>query len=851
MRNDLTPLDTTLVLLARSLWPVPIKRKRKAPIGENWGADRPTEESLRAIYSALPGAGVGIRLGPEAGVIDIEVDDPEGEKSLRKILCGEPLTLGWSSRRGPHYLFRYNPELAKYGKSIIKVPELPGLEIRIGGDGVQLQSVCPPSIGDDGKPRQWNDCDEIAELPPSVFVFLDAYMSQPAEPGPAPPAPPTPAPQVSFPAAAGTTLSVEERAIRYLATVEPAISGQHGSGKTFGAACRVGPGFDLDPEAAFRLLRDHYSPRCVPQWSEKELRHKVVDAYKNESRRGWLKDAPLPGASSGSPSCKRTGRYASDPDDAPIVLPEWPDPPDSAAYHGLGGDIVRAIESRSEADPAALLFQLLIAFGSIVGRRPHVRVGGSFQHANENVLLVGPTGAGRKGQSWAEILVFFEGIDPAWSKCVVTGLSSAEGLIYAVRDPVEGIHHVKEKGRIIDTQTVIVDPGVADKRLLAVESEFGGVLKKAGREGNALTAVLRQAWDGSHLRTLTKGSPYQASGAHISLITHITPEELASLLAEVDIANGFINRFLPCCTRRSKLLPFGGRVPQDEMDHLRARLAEAVAFARAVEDVRWASDAMDLWRVAYPRLTTRPPGALGKATSRAEAHSIRLGLHYALLDQSARIEPEHLEAALAAWDYAERSARYIFGDSTGDRDADRILAALRATPTGLDRHEIRRDCFGDHRPADWVASKLSLLLRVGAVRRGMIPTAGRSAERWFAVGGGPRVGVESVISPPSDVISPPSHAYHAPRAAENMAAKPPSLGNGVVSPGPADPADSLGLIGSIFEPEKPFYVDAAGVASKDRPDSGHPSGDGSIPPLSTAGEQPTVIDWRSPDPHSF
>jgi hypothetical protein len=299
MRNDLTPLDTALALLARGLWPVPIKPRSKAPIGENWGAERPTEESLRTTYAENPGAGVGIRLGPEAGAIDIEVDGAEGEKSLRKLLCGEPLTLGWSSCRGPHYLFRYDPELARYSKGIIKVPELPGLEIRIGGVGKQLQSNCPPTVGDDGKSRQWNDCDEIAELPPSVFVFLDAYMSQPAEPAPAPPAP---APHGSFPAAAGTTLSVEGRAIRYLASVEPAISGQDGSGKTFGAACRVGPGFDLDPETAFRLLRDHYSPRCVPPWSEKELRHKVKDAYENEPRRGWLKDAPLPGASSGSPS---------------------------------------------------------------------------------------------------------------------------------------------------------------------------------------------------------------------------------------------------------------------------------------------------------------------------------------------------------------------------------------------------------------------------------------------------------------------------------------------------------------------------------------------------------------------
>jgi hypothetical protein len=41
----------------------------------------------------------------------------------------------------------------------------------------------------------------------------------------------------------------------------------------------------------------------------------------------------------------------------------WPDPPDGAAYHGLAGDVVRAIGPHSEADPVALLVQLLVAFG--------------------------------------------------------------------------------------------------------------------------------------------------------------------------------------------------------------------------------------------------------------------------------------------------------------------------------------------------------------------------------------------------------------------------------------------------------------------------------------------------------
>ena len=59
---------------------------------------------------------------------------------------------------------------------------------------------------------------------------------------------------------------------------------------------------------------------------------------------------------------------------------------------------------------------------------------------------------------------------------------------------------------------------------------------------------------------------------------------------------------------------------------------------------------------------------------------MRLAALYAVMDKSKTIEKEHLMAALALWHYAEASARYIFGDATGDRVADRIMEALRTEP---------------------------------------------------------------------------------------------------------------------------------------------------------------------------
>ena len=187
--------DTAMELLcSHDLWPVPVYppgvtlqfktgtkvTTGKEPIGESWGSTRPTEQSIRRIFRRTPEAGVGLLLGPDGGIVDLECDGPEGEDSLVKLMGGEIVqTLGWSSARGPHHVFRYDARLDRYGKSIIKLPELPGLEVRIGGNGKQLQSCCPPTMGTDGKPREWNGAQTIAELPESVFTFLDAALAKP------------------------------------------------------------------------------------------------------------------------------------------------------------------------------------------------------------------------------------------------------------------------------------------------------------------------------------------------------------------------------------------------------------------------------------------------------------------------------------------------------------------------------------------------------------------------------------------------------------------------------------------------------------------------------------------------
>ena len=129
----------------------------------------------------------------------------------------------------------------------------------------------------------------------------------------------------------------------------------------------------------------------------------------------------------------------SDQDEpAGSVLPApagWPAPPRQAAYHGLLGQIVKRLEPETEADPVAILAQLLVSFGAAVGRGAHFQVEATRHHPQEFLLLVGESSTSRKGTSWDHARRLIATADATLAERILTGLSSGEGLVWAVRDP--------------------------------------------------------------------------------------------------------------------------------------------------------------------------------------------------------------------------------------------------------------------------------------------------------------------------------------------------------------------------------------------------------------------------------
>lgn len=401
------------------------------------------------------------------------------------------------------------------------------------------------------------------------------------------------------------------------------------------------------------------------------------------------------------------------------------------AMHGPVGDYVRAVAPHTEAAAVGIYAAALAAVGALLGRGPAWRFGGVDHHARVWPVLVGATSKGRKGTAVAwgvdHLLRLLD--DDFRRDRVVSGLSSAEGLVHVIRDPVPDIMD-PTTGKV----TRQGDPGVSDKRLLVVEAELGGPLMAMRREGNRLSATLREAWDGSDLRSLVKTDPQRATNPHVALVAAITGEELRDLLGEAAIANGLANRLLPIVVERARLLPHGGDPDPRALADIVDRLRWNVERARTVGRIAWTPAAAAAWIDAYHQLenpTDTAPRLLA-VLGRGSPTVRRLALLLALADGTGDIDVPHLRAALALWGYAAASWRYLLGGAaTRSKMAEKLLAALQtAGGAGLTRSAIREAVGTNSLPAEAIDHALAELAATGVAVQEKEPTGGRPVERW-------------------------------------------------------------------------------------------------------------------------
>lgn len=406
-----------------------------------------------------------------------------------------------------------------------------------------------------------------------------------------------------------------------------------------------------------------------------------------------------------------------------VSATNWPDPIRPEAFYGLAGDFVRLVQEHTEADPVGLLLTFLAAAGSAIGNAPSIDVSGTRHTARLWPVLVGSTASGRKGTTLPWVTAVIEEADPTWSACRASNVGSGEAVIWRVRDPIT----TTDK----DGKESIIDTGASDKRLFIVESEFASVLKVASRDGSVLSPILRDAWDSDRMVHTTKHNPATATGAHIVVVGHITPEELARELSETDCRNGFGNRFMFVMVRRARVLPRGGTLPAGVLDGLAARFANVLPVARATDQLTYTEAFWQEYEARYVALSDPRPTMAGAMQARGAPYVHRLAMLFALLDGERVINGQHARAALAVWDYSAASADHLFGEISGDRHRDRILAALNVARAGLTRTEVN----------EVVSRKLSRK-QLDGLRDSMhaadlitvekVPGDGRSAERWSA-----------------------------------------------------------------------------------------------------------------------
>jgi hypothetical protein len=489
----------------------------------------------------------------------------------------------------------------------------------------------------------------------------------------------------------------------------------------------------MDREEVYAALAAINSRRCNPPKLDSVLRE-LAD---------W--------AATLEPGKRGVGQTGTDPDKdqqettfAGIEPVPYPKPISEDAYIGIAGRFVRAVAPHTEADPNFMLVSFLAYAGNAFGRDAYVSVSGDHHHANLYVCGVGPTSSGRKGTAKVPVEALFRPIDDDWSGQWTGGLSSGEGLIAAVQDPIFKREKAGgKKGEPIRYEEVCIDEGVSDKRLIVRQGEFASALKVMRRDGNTLSPTLRDGWDGVVLHILTKNNRAKATDAHITIIGNITREELLRFLEDGEIDNGLANRFLWCCSIRSRFLPEGGldfnEVPgfdeiRKDFNRIHYKVKGKVVRDAEASELWGYNDAPD--RGAFRELSREKFGMYGSATARAASQVLRLALVYALLDGSAQICRQHLDAALEVWRYCDESARFIFGDRLGNPIADTILEALRKTPGGITRGEISAGLFGRNKTSAQLTTAFVLLTKGGLARCEVEKTPGRPGERWFAVTSG-------------------------------------------------------------------------------------------------------------------
>ena len=447
-------LSAALKLADKGKRVFPCRPAGKQPLTNRGFKDATTGATMiRQWWHQHPQANLAIATGEQSGVIvlDVDVDSEKGKNGEAALVAlveqqgPLPQTLvARTPRGGRHLYFRHPGTGVRVPCSTDKLVK--GLDVR--GDGGYV--LVPPSRTERGEYR-WESKNPPAEMP----KWLLELMTRPAPRG----TNPAPSRTVAY-----NRNNDEEHRIREALRQIPA-------GLPHDDWVRILMALHSWDPSRGKVLAQDWSITCP-----EKFRDSVFEV-------AWRSFKPGGGVTLGT--LFETARcYGWRPEPARVeprkilqrgeeemvelVMSKWPDPPRLESFYGVFGEFVRRLEPHTESDPMAVLVQLIVGFGNLVGRTAHFLVEADKHYCNLNAAIVGNSSKARKGTSWGHVIKLLRNADDSWPR-FIAGLSTGEGLISCVRDQVTKIAK--------DGSEEVVEAGVADKRLLAVESEFGRTLQ--------------------------------------------------------------------------------------------------------------------------------------------------------------------------------------------------------------------------------------------------------------------------------------------------------------------------------------------------------------------------------------
>ena len=356
------------------------------------------------------------------------------------------------------------------------------------------------------------------------------------------------------------------------------------------------------------------------------------------------------------------------------------------ALLGLPAEIAIRCAQATGADVAPCLLTALTMIGNAAGGEPHVLTPDGAEHSGRLfAAVVGETGLSRKGTGVNSVRRVFAAADPRWAGRITGGLQSPQKMIE------------------------LVDDGGDDTRLMLIEPEFARFLGTMAR--TQFGPQLRKAWDGEVLenQVVNPKRSWRASRAHVSLIAEITPGELERYHNRLSQEGGMENRLLFCLSAPWPLTDWFDLEPADFSDLIdRLRMALDLSRSSVLEQTDPISRAIFLergagfqpsvilplhdkvsgrgeWkRLVKDRLLRAESDDMAALWARAEAQVIRLAAAYAVGTASDTVNAEHVDAAVAMWNYCAETVEVLFtiaavqGGGRADRgQARKLLDYLR------------------------------------------------------------------------------------------------------------------------------------------------------------------------------